>query len=116
LVLVYGIIFCLAEEMVFACWSARVFPIQGDRLRGSGVLINNKRVLTAAHLGFTIGNKYIINGTEIRDVVVECVYISKRTDFALLRSDDLPEMNCPAEALNRGHTCYTMVRFKNFLY
>jgi V8-like Glu-specific endopeptidase len=42
----------------------KVFFIQGQQSCGSGVLIKNKRILTAAHLGFTLNNEYTVVGID----------------------------------------------------
>uniref|UniRef100_A0A1I7TSJ5 Serine protease n=1 Tax=Caenorhabditis tropicalis TaxID=1561998 RepID=A0A1I7TSJ5_9PELO len=73
-------------------WKERVFMVHGTKLEGSGVLISEQHVLTAAHLGFDLHKSYTIFGCNGLPFNTTCEFISKQCDFALLKSSELPEV------------------------
>jgi hypothetical protein len=76
---------------------------------GSGVLIGEKHILTAAHISFKRGQSYKIEGTGRRSFQAKCEFISKHFDFAILHSDDLPSIPVSVASLNRGSKYFIMV-------
>ncbi|CAI4229936.1 unnamed protein product [Auanema sp. JU1783] len=89
-------------------WENRVFLINGDKFRGTCVLIDDQNILTAAHLSFKKGKTYQIHGTNERTFTVQCKYINAAADFAMLHSKDLPNLSVSIENLNRGDKYYMM--------
>ena len=95
--------------MIIRTWEKRVFRITGEKLTGSCVLINEKHIPTAAHLSFKLEHFYTIEGTEDRKFQAKCNFISKVLDFAILYSDDLPNLGLPIDGSCRGHKYFIMV-------
>lgn len=92
-------------------WGSRVFKVEGRKLHGSGVLIDGRNVLTAAHLSFKVGELYTIRGKGDRVFQVTCKFICKRYDFSILESKDLPEVELPTATLREEERYFIMVRF-----
>ena len=59
--------------------------MEGDRAQGSGILMDKKRLATAAHLGFKLNQKYTVKGTNGRQFSAECSFIMAQ-DIAILKS------------------------------
>ncbi|CAI4229185.1 unnamed protein product [Auanema sp. JU1783] len=95
-------------QQVINEWEKRVFMVSGYDLQGSGVLISHQQILTAAHLHFKIDKSYTVRGTDNRCFSAKCEYISKKYDFAMLKSTDLPEFRTPIDQLGRGNKYVTM--------
>lgn len=89
-------------------WEDRVFMVSGDGLQGTGILISHQQILTAAHLRFKIDKNYTIRGTNDQSFCAKCEFISKKYDFAVLKSTDLPECGTPIDQLQRGNKYVTM--------
>ncbi|CAI4220796.1 unnamed protein product, partial [Auanema sp. JU1783] len=89
-------------------WQTRVFQIQGGKFNGTCFLINGQRVLTAAHLDFVIDKKYQICGSEKRTFDVKCKFICCESDFAVLHSDELPDLSPPVDGIYRGMNYFVM--------
>ncbi|CAL2042688.1 unnamed protein product [Caenorhabditis brenneri] len=89
-------------------WEDKVFRVFGNKLTGTCVLINDRRVLTAAHLSFTLNGTYTIKGTGNREFSVTCVFICKRRDIAILESDALPTLELPIDSLVEGSKYFIM--------
>ncbi|CAJ0962474.1 unnamed protein product, partial [Mesorhabditis belari] len=93
-------------------WENRVFCIQGrGGMLGSCVLLNNKRIFTAAHISFKLGDFYPIKGPGLKgsvDVRVRCVLICNKHDFAVLVSDALEDLPLSTFALQRGSKYFMM--------
>ncbi|KAE9549619.1 hypothetical protein FO519_007160 [Halicephalobus sp. NKZ332] len=81
---------------------------RGDKLVGSCVLFNDRYILTAAHLSFKLQQSYNIEGTEGRSFKVKCNFICTLLDFAILQSDELPNLRLPIDHLRRGHKYFIM--------
>ena len=99
----------LEVAKIINSWENRVFLIKGDKLVGSCVLIHEQHILTAAHLSFKLHQSYKIEGAESRSFSVRCQFISKSFDFAILQSDDLPNLRLPIDHLRRGDKYFVMV-------
>lgn len=99
----------LGIQKVIKEWEDRVFLINGEKLQGSGVLISDQRILTAAHLSFKLQKLYYMQGTNKRSFTAKCEFICKNSDFAVLKSTDLLEMGTPTENLIRGNKYLLMV-------
>lgn len=95
-------------------WEDCIFLIKGEKLQGSGVLISGQHILTAAHLSFKLQQPYTIRGTKGRSFTVKCDFICNNSDFALLQSNELPEIRISTGYLDRGHKFFLMVRL-NFV-
>ncbi|CAI4220990.1 unnamed protein product [Auanema sp. JU1783] len=96
-------------EKIMRLWEDRVFMITGMKgSQGSGVLLSDQHILTAAHLSFKLGDMYNIRGTEDRSFTAICNFICIDNDFAILKSTTLPEVNTPVEQLNHGRKYVTM--------
>lgn len=99
----------LGTQKIINEWEDRVFMVSGDGLQGTGILISHQQILTAAHLRFKIDKNYTIRGTNDRCFCAKCEFISKKYDFAVLKSTDLPECGTPIDQLRRGNKYVTMV-------
>ncbi|CAL2042690.1 unnamed protein product [Caenorhabditis brenneri] len=89
-------------------WESRVFRVCGNKLTGTCVLINDRRVLTAAHLSFKLNETYTIKGTGNQEFSVTCVFICKHYDIAILQSDDIPILGLPIGSLVTGFKYFMM--------
>ncbi|KAF1757309.1 hypothetical protein GCK72_013764 [Caenorhabditis remanei] len=89
-------------------WESRVFRISGNKLTGTCVLINDRHVLTAAHLSFKLNQSYKIKGAGNQEFTVNCVFICKPLDFAILQSDDFPILELSMTSLERGAKFFMM--------
>ncbi|CAB3409333.1 unnamed protein product [Caenorhabditis bovis] len=89
-------------------WENRVFRISGNKLTGTCVLINERHVLTAAHLSFKLNQSYKIKGAGNQEFAVNCIFICKHRDFAILQSDDFPIMELTMGSLGRGAKYFLM--------
>lgn len=69
-----------------------MFLVLGDKRQGSGILISNKRILTASHMSFCIDKTYNVCGTGGR-FEVKCIFICKKFNFVVLSSKSLPDVN-----------------------
>ena len=74
----------------------------GDNGQGSGVLISNKRILTAAHMSFRIDKTYNFSGTE-GSFQAKVLFICKKFDFAVLTSESLPDIGIAPINVSRGN-------------
>lgn len=99
----------LGTQKIINEWEDRVFMVSGDGLQGTGILISHQQILTAAHLRFKIDKSYTVRGTNDRCFCAKCEFISKKYDFAVLKSTDLPECGTPIDQLPRGNKYVTMV-------
>ncbi|KAI6179711.1 hypothetical protein M3Y98_00639900 [Aphelenchoides besseyi] len=93
---------------ITSLWESRVFRMNGDKLIGSSVLLDQQLLLTAAHLSFKLQHDYSITGSNNRTFNVKCVFICKSYDFALFKSDDLPTVDVPVGSLDRGDKYFIM--------
>ncbi|KAI6188190.1 hypothetical protein M3Y98_00327400 [Aphelenchoides besseyi] len=93
---------------ITSLWESRVFRMNGDKLIGSSVLLDQQLLLTAAHLSFKLQHDYSITGSNNRTFNVKCVFICKLYDFALFKSDDLPTAHLPVGSLDRGDKYFIM--------
>jgi hypothetical protein len=100
---------CLAGGFVHAQWQSRAFYVCGKKLNGSGVLLDERRIFTAAHLGFEINKSFEVSNAEYGRVSALCVYICKRYDFAILKFEQLPEQIVVQGLLNQGWECCILV-------
>ena len=99
----------LGTQKIINEWEDRVFMVSGDGLQGTGILISHQQILTAAHLRFKIDKSYTVRGTNDRCFCAKCEFISKKYDFAVLKSTDLPECGTPIDQLPRENKYVTMV-------
>ena len=66
----------------------RVFKVHG-KTTGSGYLLQGKKILTAAHLGFKLASYYTVYNQDNKAISVICEHISNKGDFAILYSEEL---------------------------
>lgn len=100
----------LGVQKVINDWEDKVFQVDGENgMQGSGVLIDGKRILTAAHLSFKLHKSYKIRGTNGLVRNAQCTFISKKWDFATLQANDLPDVSTPATNLTRGNNFLVLV-------
>lgn len=85
-----------------------MFLITGDKGQGSGVLISNKRILTAAHLSFRIDKTYNVCGTE-SNFEAKVIFICKKFNFAVLVSESLPDVGTAPGLISAGDKYFLMV-------
>jgi hypothetical protein len=99
----------LGDKERIKYWETLVFRVEGAKLTGSGVLIDEQRILTAAHLSFKLGNSYKISGVDNQVLEAKCVFICKKCDFAILQSDKLQSVPLSPGSLPEGREYFIMV-------
>lgn len=95
-------------------WEDKVYFVKGNKFNGSGVLISNKRILTASHIGFALNNSYNVCGSKNQNYSAKCCFISKKLDFAFLQSDEFEETSLYHGILDLGRKYYIMVSKKTY--
>lgn len=80
------------------------------------MLIDHRRILTAAHLGFVEGNQYAVAVEGKETINARCIVASQipQYDFALLESADLDNQEYNFGQLVPGRKYYILVSFGYF--
>jgi hypothetical protein len=78
------------------------------------VSIGSKQLLSVAHLGFSVGKTYNIDGSADTHYQVTCVAVSEKLDCALLRSEELPAVGTVYDLLCDGSAFCMLVSLRAF--
>jgi S1-C subfamily serine protease len=76
--------------------------IDGSQIIGTGVQFEDKHILTAAHLKFDVGKEYDFCWKDGQTLKATCIYKNDLFDFAILKSDSLPNTGFAIGSPNRG--------------
>uniref|UniRef100_A0AC34RPH6 Serine protease n=1 Tax=Panagrolaimus sp. JU765 TaxID=591449 RepID=A0AC34RPH6_9BILA len=95
-----------AYSAVIDRWGSRVFNVNGG-LEGCCVLLDKGFILTASSLKFTVNETYPVRDIAGRVVSAKCLFDSPQLDFAILHSDDFPDLSYFIGSIGRGSKYYT---------
>uniref|UniRef100_A0A914EJH5 Mitochondrial ATP synthase regulatory component factor B n=1 Tax=Acrobeloides nanus TaxID=290746 RepID=A0A914EJH5_9BILA len=96
------------SEKIYNTWKNRVFRVEGGKLNGSGIALGRKHLLTAAHMGFKLKERYSLHGTNDVHLSATVEYINRKADVALLKSDELPDTEIERRNLDVGRNYFLM--------
>uniref|UniRef100_A0AC34QS67 TAR DNA-binding protein 43 N-terminal domain-containing protein n=1 Tax=Panagrolaimus sp. JU765 TaxID=591449 RepID=A0AC34QS67_9BILA len=90
---------------IMSYWTGKFFRVKGARSDGFGVLVDSSQILTFAHLGFNLQQTYEATNDYGKKYSVECVFINKRLDIAMLKNEELPSLPLGNGSLFPGSAC-----------